>query len=173
MRPLRIGARALACAPVLALAACATAAPPRPDAFIPRQAHIVALRDKAHVATKNRRQAWALTRPLTYRTLAGDTITVPAGMVTDLASIPAFVSPILPPDGPWSQAAMVHDFLYLTHGTCVWKRHPSSCSRAAPYSRAEADRILFDAMGDLGVTGWRPQLIYDGVRLGGSVGWGD
>lgn len=132
---------------------------------------LVVLQDKAHPATRAGRTLWALQRPLTYRTHAGDTITAPAGMVTDLASIPAAVSWLLPPDGPWVQAAVIHDELYITQGSCLWHGHPGR-SRARPYSRAEADAILRDAMADLGLSGWREWAIYTGVRAGGQQGWG-
>ncbi len=140
--------------------------------FTPRQVTLVLLMDKAHAATRDGRQLWAVGKSLTYRTHAGDTITVPAGMVTDLASIPRPVSPILAPDGPYVQAAVVHDFLYVTSGTCIWMKRPRSCSRAKPYSRAEADAILDQAMADIGVTSWQRWAVFDGVRIGGGRGWG-
>lgn len=142
------------------------------EAFSPREAHLVMLRDKAHPAlSSDGRQLWALSKPLTYRTHAGDTITVPAGMVTDLASIPRPLRAILAPDGPYAQAALVHDFLYATGGTCVWKLRLPSCSRKTPYSRAEADDILDQAMADLGVATWQRWAVWSGVRVGGASGW--
>lgn len=118
------------------------------------------------------RQLWAIAKPISYRTHAGDLITVPAGMVTDLASIPSFVSPILPPDGPWSQAAVFHDLCYASKGAFEWRTHAGH-TRAAPYSRLECDQLLRDAMSDLGISGWRNWSIYEGVRLGGARGWGN
>lgn len=38
-------------------------------------------------------------------------VSVPRGFKTDLATIPAFLWWIYPPDGPWKNAAIVHDFL--------------------------------------------------------------
>lgn len=133
--------------------------------------HLVLLEDKAHASTRAGRSLWGVEKPLSYRTRAGDTITLPPGMVTDLASIPRAVSWLLPPDGPWAQIAVFHDLLYVTRGFGVWHGH-ASLSRKAPYSRAEADAILRDGMGDLGITGWRQWAIYQGVRLGGASGWG-
>lgn len=115
------------------------------------------------------RTLWAVRNAFTYTTHAGERITVPAGMVTDLASIPRPFTLLLPPDGPWVSAAVVHDFLYETRGTCTW-RGRTGCSR--PYTRAEADRVLRDAMDDLGLSGWRVWAIYQGVRIGGGSGWG-
>jgi hypothetical protein len=71
--------------------------------------------------TKAGRCQWLLSEPLRYDVGAegsGETITVPAGATTDLASIPGFAAALLPPDGPWAKAAVIHDFLYATRGTC-------------------------------------------------------
>jgi hypothetical protein len=120
------------------------------------------------------RTCWAVEHPFTYRTHAGDLITVPAGMTTDLASVPRFAWIVLPPDGLWVRAAVTHDFLYKSSGGCVlWKSHPSGCSRAKPYNRAEADKILDDAMADIGIGMAARVTIWAGVRAGGGFGsWG-
>lgn len=39
-------------------------------------------------------------------------VTAPKGFVTDMASIPEALQPILHPDGPWAAAACVHDLFY-------------------------------------------------------------
>ena len=132
---------------------------------------LVLLDDMAGPVTRDGRSLWAVQRPMTYRTRSGDRITVPAGMVTDLASVPRWAAGLIPPDGPWTQIAVVHDLLYVTSGTGIWKGHPC-ISRATPYTRAEADAILRDGMADLGITGWRVWAIYNAVRVGGSAGWG-
>lgn len=156
------------------LAGCATQpAVQAPERFAGKL-YVVLLDDKDHPSIRAGRSTWGLERSLTYRTSVGGaaTITVPPGFVTDLASIPAVASPFLPPDGPWTKAAIVHDFLYDTHGSCVWAGHPSGCSRAAPYTRAEADDILREAMADRGISDWRAWAIHTGVCLGGAKGWG-
>lgn len=57
--------------------------------------------------------------------------TIPAGFVTDLASIPvALQGERMRPDGPWWRAAVLHDWLYVTN--------------AVP--RAEADRLFLDTL---------------------------
>lgn len=124
--------------------------------------------------TKAGRCQWLLASPLRYDVGAegsGETITVPAGALTDLASIPRLAGVLLPPDGPWAKAAVVHDFLYATRGTCIagtftWR------TRAKPYSRAEADKVLREAMEVLGVPAWKRAVIYAAVRVGGARGWG-
>ena len=152
-----------------------------PGHFSPREARVVMLMERCKgkpnttcaALSPDGRQLWAVTVDLTYRTHAGDTITVPKGMVTDLASIPKFAALALPPDGPWAQAAIIHDLLYISKGYCVPpKVKHGHCSRATPYTRDEADLILRDAMGDLGISGWRVWAIYQGVHLGGKSSWG-
>ena len=128
--------------------------------------------------TKDGRCQWLVADPLRYDVGAedsGETITVPAGATTDLASIPRLVSGILPPDGPWAKAAVVHDWLYSTRGECL--RHESDGwtlyrTRRRAYTRAEADKILGEAMEVLGVPAWKRAVIYRAVRLGGQGGWG-
>lgn len=104
---------------------------------------------------------WRLEQPLTYEVGApgsGRAITVPAGFVTDGASVPRFLWWLLPTWGRYSRAAVIHDHLcvLIDNGT----PHP-----LAPTRRA-ADAIFFDAMGALGVgliTRW---TLWLGVRWG-------
>jgi uncharacterized protein DUF1353 len=85
-------------------------------------------------------------------------VTVPQGFVTDLASIPAAFSSLLPTDGEYAYAAIVHDFLY-------W---------AQTRPKAEADEILKIGMQDLGVETWKINSIFAGVRSPfGLRAWND
>lgn len=95
-----------------------------------------------------------LLQPLIYQYNA-QTITVPAGFITDLASIPQPMWVVLPPIGSYDKAAVVHDYLYRYNGV----------------SRLEADQVLLQGMKDLGVPGWKVWTIYAGVRVGGGVRW--
>lgn len=133
---------------------------------------LVLLDDKEHTAMRGGRALWGLERPLGFRDTEDVLITAPAGFVTDLASIPRWAWVVLPPDGPWVKAAVIHDFLYATLGTGVWKAHPAAITRATPYSRREADAVLREAMADRGVDTLRRTLIHLAVRLGGAAGWG-
>jgi hypothetical protein len=136
---------------------------------------LVLLDDKDHpVVTADGRSLWAIEKGLGYRTSVGgdESIEVVPGFVTDLASIPRFAWGLLPPDGPWVKAAIVHDFLYFTSGTGAWKHHPAAITRAKPYERREADDILNEAMKDRGVDGLRRFIIWAAVRIGGGNGWG-
>lgn len=119
---------------------------------------------------KDGRCTWLVTAPLTYDVGvegSGVTITVPAGATTDLASIPRFAWSLgFPPDGPWLKAAVVHDNLYRNRGDVIRTGHP------APYTRAEADAVLKEAMGVLGVGWFERAVIYRAVRTFGGSGWG-
>lgn len=87
-------------------------------------------------------------------------IRVPAGTVTDFASIPIGFRNMLSPTGRYGKAAVVHDQLYRTG--LVGDR----CT-----DRAEADRVLLEGMQVLNVPKWQQALIYGGIRLGGWLAW--
>lgn len=84
---------------------------------------------------------------------SGIVVTVPAGFVTDLASVPRFFWRIVPPFGKYTPAAVVHDFLYSSQNL----------------SRAMADAVFLEAMGVLGVPKWKRVSMYLAVRC---FGWG-
>lgn len=87
-------------------------------------------------------------------------IEVPAGFVTDFASVPRPFWNLEPPLGDAGKAAVVHDYLYANRGLC------------GRLSRAQADAIFRRALGDSGVAGWKRGLLWAAVRLGGAGGWG-
>ncbi len=80
---------------------------------------------------------------------------VPAGFVSDLASVPDFAEPLLPRAGEYANAAILHDYLYWTQ----------SCTRE------QADNLMSIAMKDGGVAQWKDLLIHGAVRLGGQDAW--
>lgn len=102
---------------------------------------------------------------------SGEVISVPAGFITDFASVPWGLWNLEPPLGDAGKAAVVHDFLYATAGTGVWNGR-RQITRAKPYSRAEADAIFREAMKVLSVPAWKRALLWAAVRLGGAGGWG-
>lgn len=135
---------------------------------------LVLLDDKDHPSVRDGRSLWGLERELGYRTSIGGegTITVPAGFVTDLASIPRLLTSALPPDGPWTKAAVIHDALYFCRGGLELWHGKRIIDRATPYTRAEADDILREAMADRGVGVVARNIIWSGVRAGGASGFG-
>ena len=83
-------------------------------------------------------------------------ITVPAGFVTDFASIKVLHNAFLfvlfaLVSGYGNYAATVHDFLYSE----------------GQVSRKEADAVLYRALRAEGVARWRAYLFWLGVRIGG------
>lgn len=83
------------------------------------------------------------------------TIVVPAGFISDLASVPDIIPPVLVNDsGKITYAAIVHDFLYATEGAANVK-----------LTKAQADRIFLDIMLERGMKKWRAYIAYLGVRL--------
>jgi hypothetical protein len=82
---------------------------------------------------------------------------VPAGTITDGASIPKGLWIVAghPRETDIGQAAGVHDIDYrLGNGT-----------------RKECDQRLIRGMKVLGASWWKRQAVYAGIRLGGQVAW--
>ena len=73
---------------------------------------------------------------------------IPAGFVTDLASVPRPFWQFLPRDGRYSPAAIVHDYLYWTQSV----------------PKKVADDIFRLAMQELDVSSITVDLIYAGIR---------
>lgn len=99
---------------------------------------------------------WRLTAPLVYQSdVAGMTFTVPAGFVSDYASVPRAPLVYWLCGDTSTMASVVHDAIYTYH----W------------VDRATADKVLREASAVTGVAAWRRTLMYWGVRLGGASHW--
>ncbi len=108
--------------------------------------------------TKNGRAMFRLESDLVFcqeYSTFGLEITVPAGFVTDFASVPRFLWFIFPPMGTYNPATVLHDYLCKMEG----------------YPRFMADAIFREAMRELGVPWWRRVAMYLGVRAY-SIFWG-
>ena len=106
------------------------------------------------------RGTWQLEQDLLYQSdVAGVTLRVPAGFLTDFASVPRItgIGFLLAGDS-CHEAAVIHDYLYRT------VPHPTT--------RAIADKVLREAAILTGVPAWRAQIVYLGVRIGGAFSWG-
>jgi hypothetical protein len=98
---------------------------------------------------------WVLIDEFSYYTDDGLLITVPAGFVTDFASVPRFLWALFPPWGKYGKAAVLHDFLY-------WLRL---------WSRGRCDAEFLEGMVILGVC-WRTRTaMYAAVRAFGWLAW--
>jgi len=106
-----------------------------------------------------REPIYYLTAPISWTPNPGQekysAVTVPTGFVTDFASIPRLFCSLLPPDGEYAYAAVVHDFLYWTQAR----------------SRDEADEVLKLAMEDFEIGPVTVNAIYGAVRVGGQAAW--
>lgn len=80
-------------------------------------------------------------------------ITVPAGTISDGASIPQLAQSIMGDRFDYLKEAVTHDFLY------------SPANKV--YTRAEADYILRELMYNVGWPIWKVNSFYLAVRLGG------
>lgn len=100
-----------------------------------------------------------LVKPFSYyiKKKGGDTIVVPAGFVTDGASIPSFAWSIIggPMTGKYVAAAILHDWLY----------------HIKTYSRERSDLIFLEAMAVLKVSKLKRNIIYWMVRIFGHWAW--
>jgi hypothetical protein len=82
-------------------------------------------------------------------------IEIRKGFVTDLASIPDYLTWLLPPVGRYGQPAIIHDWMY-------WKQ---------TWPRATADEVFDAAMQEMGVEPNKRRLIWGAVRLFGGRHW--
>lgn len=101
---------------------------------------------------------WEIKKPFRYwihKLHEGPVVTVPAGFVTDFASIPRMFWNILPPWGKYGKAAIVHDYLYQT----------------GLYPKKRCDLIFLEAMELLGVNWFVRNTMYQAVNWFGFVAW--
>lgn len=103
-------------------------------------------------------RAFILLEPMIY--VIGDTksfITIPAGFVTDYASIPRPLWGLYSPHDQYSRAAIVHDYLY-------WSQ---LCTRD------QADNLFMIAMKESDVPVVTREIVYLGVHERGQSSWDD
>ena len=97
-------------------------------------------------------QAWTIEGGLAWGIgFSNAVVFVPHGFVHDRAGVP----PALWSLASYTRAAIVHDWLY-------W---------AQPCSRLQADNLLMIAMKESGISWWRRQMVYRGVRMQGEAVW--
>lgn len=94
---------------------------------------------------------YRLLAPLLYQSdLLNDTVLVPAGFVTDFASIPRVARILITGHGKDRWAAVVHDYLY-----------------SIKHDRKEADSVFLEALECSGVNLLKRRTMYRAVRTGG------
>lgn len=80
-----------------------------------------------------------------------ETIKVPEGFKTDLASVPRLPVVYLAMGNTGHKAAVLHDWLYATNS----------------YKRAVCDCYFYHALRESGINYFQAQAMYMGVRIGG------
>ena len=91
-------------------------------------------------------------------------LTVPQGLVTDLTSVPRLARAFIGRVGPWLEAAIIHDYLYI-----AWQDVPGMGAR--PRDRLFADRMMLRAMEAADVAPWQRHVIYAVIRAFGGAAY--
>lgn len=113
-------------------------------------------RELARDTSVDKRGTRTLLAPLVYASdLLKRTVTVPAGFITDFASVPRLPIAYLLTGGAANAAAVIHDWLYTTREV----------------DRATADAVFREAVIASGEKPWRAWLMWLGVRVGGGSSW--
>jgi len=102
---------------------------------------------------------WILTANLRYQAQHEEVVVEP-GFKTDFASVPFFLTWLVPKSGRYTRAAVVHDFLCRKQG----------------FPRNDADGVFRRAMGELGVPTIRRYVMWGTVRIASgfkSASWND
>jgi len=99
---------------------------------------------------------WRLLEPYAFASaVTGTILLVPAGFVTDFASVPRVPIAYWLVGNTAHGAAVIHDWLYTT----------------GAFPKETADAVFREAMRDAGVPWWRRWMMYLGVRWGGTAAW--
>lgn len=109
----------------------------------------------ALIAKKLKKRDWEVVESFSYdvgELGSGETITVPAGFVSDLASIPRPLWTIFPPDGSYTQAAALHDWLCKKKGKVERQ-----------YDYKQVSKIFLESLNVLEVSFLTRQAMYYGV----------
>jgi len=110
---------------------------------------------------------WTLLAPLIWQGTKGQSFTVPTGFVTDFATVPRFLHWKVSPYGPYTRAAVLHDWLLdqLAEWQSVADTDAGNSGRPPANSR-DVDGIFRRAMEDLGVRWDRRWVMWAAVRWG-------
>jgi hypothetical protein len=109
----------------------------------------------ALIVKKLRKREWEVVESFSYdvgELGSGETITIPAGFVSDLASIPRPFWTVFPPDSDYTQAAVLHDWLCKKRGKVE-----------KVYDYKKVSLIFLESMKVLGVSLLTRQAMYYGV----------
>ncbi len=105
-------------------------------------------------------RTWVLRKQFSYDVGtegSGETIKVPAGFITDFASVPRPFWWIFPKWGRYGNAAVIHDYLY-------WAQEEQ-------YPKNRADEIFLEAMMVLNTGKLTADILYCAVKYFGRFAW--
>lgn len=106
---------------------------------------------------------WRVLTAFTYTTPSGEEVRVPRGYLSDGASVPRPFWNLIPPMGPYGQAAVIHDILCETARVFVHN------DGYLLNSRADVDRIFKDAMLSSQTPRWKRNVMYIFLRVYAKV----
>ncbi len=111
---------------------------------------------------------WRLTRALVW-TGERDTFSVPAGFVTDFATSPRFLHWLVLPYGPYTRAAVLHDFLLTqlaawSSGAVALPEGRAGVTPDPPADSRDTDGVFRRAMRDLGTPWAKRWMMWAAVR---------
>lgn len=99
---------------------------------------------------------WQLDAPLVYESdLLQQHVSVPAGFVTDFASVPRVPIAYMVAGGKANAAAVIHDWFYSTHAV----------------TREQADDVFYEAVRALGHSVFTAYTMWLAVRAFGGFAW--
>lgn len=96
---------------------------------------------------------WVLDKELIYVT-GDEKYVVPEGFPTDFASVPRFLWSFVPPYGVYTEAAVVHDYLYSNQSELMSRKH--------------ADELLYQMAIECGLSKFKASVMYRAVRWFGK-----
>lgn len=117
--------------------------------------------EDAEYALAQRYRAWVTVKAEGSGEVSAHRISIPAGFLTDLSSVPRAGRWAVSRVGPHLEASIVHDWLYV-----AWQfegREPTARMRRF------ADDVFLAAMKEANVGRFKRYLIYAAVRLGGWI----
>lgn len=117
----------------------------------------------ALVLEKTGEREWLVKEPLRfYSAKLARTLKVPAGTPTDLASIPHILWSVLPKEGKYDRAAVLHDTGYEHLLT-------DTLGYSLDFDKKTVDGLFLEAMLADGVSPVRAKIMYRTVRLFGRM----
>lgn len=110
---------------------------------------------------------WSLLAPLIWTGTKGDRFTVPVGFITDFATVPRILVWKTLPYGPYTRAAVLHDWLLTL--LAAWQRETDRLGhlpqRPPPVISRDCDGIFRRVMQDLGVSWLTRWQMWAAVRV--------